>query len=92
MRFRGTFRFIFIYASFRNSVTLRFADYTFDSKTGRPTIEYNGATYLYQYKAAKQLDDAGRKWKDNDRRFLYPLPKQELVLNKALNPQNPGWE
>ena len=28
MRFRGTFRFIFIYASFRNSVTLRFADYT----------------------------------------------------------------
>ena len=27
MRFRGTFRFIFIYASFRNSVTLRFADY-----------------------------------------------------------------
>ena len=69
-----------------------FPEGTFDSKTGRPTIEYNGATYLYQYKAAKQLDDAGRKWKDNDRRFLYPLPKQELVLNKALNPQNPGWE
>lgn len=65
---------------------------TFDGKTGRPTIEYNGATYLYQYKAAKQLDDAGRKWKANDRRFLYPLPKEELVLNEALKPQNPGWE
>ena len=64
---------------------------TFDSQTGRPTIEYNGATYLYQYKAAKKLDDAGRKWKTNDRRFLYPIPKQELVLNKQLT-QNPGWE
>ena len=27
-RFRGTLRFIFAYASFPNSVTLRFADYT----------------------------------------------------------------
>lgn len=64
---------------------------TFDSKTGRPTINYDGATYLYQYKAAKQLNDAGRKWKANDRRFLYPLPTQELVLNKKLV-QNPGWK
>lgn len=64
---------------------------TFDSQTGRPTIEYNGATYLYQYKAAKKLDDAGRQWKTNDHRFLYPIPKQELVLNKQLT-QNPGWE
>ena len=64
---------------------------TFDSKTGRPTINYDGATYLYQYKAAKQLNDAGRKWKANDRRFLYPLPTQELVLNKELV-QNPGWK
>lgn len=64
---------------------------TFDGQNGRPTVSYNGATYLYQYKAAKQLDDAGRKWKANDRRFLYPLPKQELVLNKALT-QNPNWE
>lgn len=64
---------------------------TFDGQNGRPTVNYNGANYLYQYKAAKQLDDAGRKWKANDRRFLYPLPKQELVLNKALT-QNPNWE
>ena len=65
---------------------------TFDSKTGRPTIEYNGATYLYQYKAAKKLDDAGRQWKTNDHRFLYPIPKQELVLSKDILKQNPNWE
>ena len=63
---------------------------TFDAKTGRPTIEYDGATYLYQYKAAKKLDDAGRKWEKDDRRFFSPLPKQEIVINKALR-QNEKW-
>ncbi len=62
---------------------------TFGGEDGRSTIEYNGNTYLYQY-TSKALDDAGRKWSANDRRWLYPLPIDELSLNKNLT-QNPGW-
>lgn len=62
---------------------------TFGGETGRSTIEYKGKTYLYQY-TSKALDDAGRKWSDNDRRWLYPLPIDQLTLNKNLT-QNPGW-
>ena len=42
---------------------------TFGGEKGRSIIEYNGKTYLYQY-TSKALDDAGRKWSDNDRRWL----------------------
>ena len=52
-------------------------------------FEYKGKTYLYQY-SSKALNDAGRKWSDNDRRWLYPLPIDQLTLNKNLT-QNPGW-
>ncbi len=62
---------------------------TFGGETGRSIIEYKGKTYLYQY-SSKALDDAGRKWSDNDRRWLYPLPIDQLTLNKKLT-QNPGW-
>ncbi len=62
---------------------------TFGGDDGRSTIEYNGNTYVYQY-TSKSLDDAGRKWSDNDRRWLYPLPTDELTINKNLT-QNPGW-
>lgn len=63
---------------------------TFGGSNGRPTIEYNGATYLYQY-PSKSLTDAGRKWTANDKRWLSPLPTDELVLNTNLV-QNPGWK
>ena len=62
---------------------------TFGGENGRSVIEYKGKTYLYQY-SSKALNDAGRKWSDNDRRWLYPLPIDQLTLNKNLT-QNPGW-
>ncbi|MBC9797425.1 RagB/SusD family nutrient uptake outer membrane protein [Sinomicrobium weinanense] len=30
-----------------------------------------------------------REW--DDKMYLYPIPTQELTLNPALEPQNPGW-
>ena len=62
----------------------------FGGTDGRPTVEYQGATYLYQY-PSKSLNDAGRKWSTNDKRWLDPLPTDELVLNPNLV-QNPGWD
>ena len=61
----------------------------FGGDKGRPVIEYQGAIYLYQY-PSKAIDDAGRKWSNDDRRWLYPLPTNELVLNPNLV-QNPNW-
>lgn len=72
------------------------ANVTFGGKDGRPIVEYtNPATgirskYLYQYAASKSLDDAGRKWTEKDRRWLLPLPIDQLTLNPKLT-QNPGW-
>lgn len=63
---------------------------TFDGEGGRPTVEYQGDRYLYQYATSKAINDAGRKWSANDRRWLYPLPTNELTLNPNLT-QNPGW-
>lgn len=62
---------------------------TFGGEEGRPIVELNGNVYLYQY-PSKQLDDAGRKWSSTDRRWLNPLPTDELQLNKNLV-QNPYW-
>lgn len=58
----------------------------------RPTAEYDGAEYLYQY-PDRSIDatQSGRHWKENDRRWLDPIPTTELVLNSNLT-QNPGWE
>ena len=58
----------------------------------RPVAEYEGAKYLYQY-PARDLDatKSGRHWKDNDHRWLDPLPTNELIINPNLK-QNPGWE
>lgn len=63
---------------------------TFGGENGRAVIEYNGKTYLQQY-TSKALDDPGLKWTANDRRWLYPLPIDQLTLNKNLT-QNPGWD
>lgn len=66
------------------------ANITFGGESGRPVIEYDGATYLYQYAAAKKINDAGRIWSDKDRRWLSPIPSNEITLNPNLT-QNPGW-
>ncbi len=68
-----------------------FPDGTFDESTGRPVTTYDGNSYLYQYKSSKSLTDAKRAWSSTDRRWLYPIPTNELTLNKNLT-QNPGWE
>ncbi|SCD22151.1 SusD family [Proteiniphilum saccharofermentans] len=66
------------------------ANITFGGASGRPIITYDGETYLYQYAAAKTLNDAGRVWSDSDRRWLSPVPTNEITLNPNLI-QNPGW-
>lgn len=69
------------------------AGITFGGEKGRPVVEYEGANYIYQYAGAYDLDPvkSKRHWKENDRRWLSPIPKQELTLNPNLK-QNPGWE
>lgn len=57
---------------------------------GRSTIEYRGATYLNPY-PGKELNDPKREWGKSDRRWLQPIPKEQLLLNPHLT-QNPGWE
>ena len=63
------------------------------SEEGRPTVTYEGAEYLSPYKD-RAFNDEGRKWDKGgagtDRRWLYPLPTQQLQLNTNLT-QNPGW-
>lgn len=61
-----------------------FPESTFDGRE----IAINGKTYLKIYD--KALDDAGRKWQANDKRYLTPLPTDQLTLNYKLI-QNPGW-
>ncbi|MCC8153518.1 MAG: RagB/SusD family nutrient uptake outer membrane protein [Tannerellaceae bacterium] len=63
---------------------------TFGGTDGRPTIVYNGKEYLYPY-VSKSLTDAGRQWSSDDKRYLYPIPTNELTLNPKLE-QNDGWK
>jgi hypothetical protein len=66
------------------------ANITFGGTSGRPTVDYNGSTYLYQYASSKSIDDKGRVWSTSDRRWLSPIPSDQLILNTSLV-QNPGW-
>lgn len=61
---------------------------TFGGETGRALVEYEGKTYVRPY--VNSLDDQGRKWADNDKRYLNPLSRNVLLINKNLK-QNPGW-
>lgn len=61
---------------------------TFGGERGRTLVEYEGKTYIRPY--AKDLNDAGRSWGDNDRRFLNPISKNVMLLNPSIT-QNPGW-
>lgn len=62
---------------------------TFGGENGRPLVTYDGKEYLRPY-TAKELNDPKRAWSANDKRFLNPLPQEELILNPNLT-QNPGW-
>ncbi|ERI81849.1 SusD family protein [Bacteroides pyogenes F0041] len=63
---------------------------TFGGETGRPLVEYEGKTYLHQY-TGKELNDAGRKWSENDKRWLSPIPTDQLTLYEGVLKQNPNW-
>lgn len=51
--------------------------------------EYNGKTYLRVF-APETMASPGRKWTQNDKRWLYPIPLDQIRLNSNLV-QNPGW-
>ena len=61
---------------------------TFGGEAGRALVEYQGKTYIRPY--TKDLNDAGRKWSDNDKRFLNPISKNVILINPNIT-QNPGW-
>ena len=53
------------------------------------TYDYNGKTYLRVFAPATMNSD-GRKWTPDDKRWLYPIPLDQIRLNPNLV-QNPGW-
>ena len=61
---------------------------TFGGDKGRTLVEYEGKTYIRPY--SKDLNDAGRKWASDDRRFLNPISKNVMLINPNIT-QNPGW-
>lgn len=70
------------------------ADFT--ERSGQPefsfgqTAVWQGETYLSPYNFGVNSEANGRAWSQNDRRWLYPIPEQQITLNPALK-QNPGW-
>ncbi|MDR1982106.1 MAG: RagB/SusD family nutrient uptake outer membrane protein [Tannerellaceae bacterium] len=70
-------------------VVANFPEESFYGESGVQTVDYEGNEYINVYRT-KSVDDAGRKWSDNDKRYLDPLPLEELTVNKNLT-QNPGW-
>lgn len=61
---------------------------TFGGEKGRPLVEYQGKKYIRPYD--KDLNDAGRKWEENDKRYLWPISKNVILMNENIT-QNPGW-
>ena len=60
---------------------------TFGGDKGRALVEYEGKTYIRPY--SKDLNDAGRKWSADDKRFLNPISKNVMLINPNIT-QNPG--
>ena len=56
----------------------------------KETYELDKKLYLRIY-PNKAMDDPSRTWEPNDKRYLKPIPIEELTLNKNLE-QNPGWK
>ncbi len=67
-------------------------DRSFVGVKGDPSIKYEaGIDVLYNaggYLYAQNPEDRRELW--NDKKYLYPLPADQLVLNSNLT-QNPGW-
>ena len=61
---------------------------TFGGDKGRALVEYEGKVYIRPY--SKDLNDAGRKWASDDKRFLNPISKNVMLINPNIT-QNPGW-
>lgn len=60
----------------------------------RETIDINGKTYVRVF-SDDVMNQAGRKWTANDKRWLYPIPLEQINLYAAHGTpiqQNPGWE
>lgn len=66
-----------------------YPDGTFYGEKGVQTIAVDGAELIRPY-TGKSLDDPGRKWTNNDKRYLEAIPLDELSINTNLK-QNPGW-
>lgn len=68
----------------------------FAERSGQPsfsfgqTAEWQGKTYLAPYNVGVNSAANGRAWSKDDRRWLYPIPENQITLNPALK-QNPGW-
>ena len=71
-----------------DAVKALYVDGTFGGDKGRTLVEYQGKEYIRPY--SKDLNDAGRKWASDDRRFLNPISKNVMLLNPNIK-QNPGW-
>ena len=59
----------------------------------RETVDVNGRTYIRVFND-EIMNSAGRKWTANDKRWLYPIPKEQIDLYQANGTpisQNPGW-
>ena len=61
---------------------------TFGGEKGRPLVEFQGKKYIRPYE--KDLNDQGRVWSENDKRYLWPISKNVILLNPNIE-QNPGW-
>ena len=72
-----------------DAVKALYVDGTFGGENGRALVEYEGKTYIRPYD--KDLNDAGRKWASDDKRFLNPISKNVILINPNIK-QNPGWE
>lgn len=68
----------------------------FAERSGQPsfsfgqTAEWQGETYVSPYNVGVNSATNGRAWSQNDKRWLYPIPENQITLNPALT-QNPGW-
>lgn len=71
-------------------VAAMYPEGTFYGTNGVQTISFEGKDLIRPY-AGKSLNDAGRKWTADDKRYLEALPLDELTLNTDLT-QNTGWK
>lgn len=65
------------------------AQFLLDETTGGPDPADGSMTEGYIYLQPDPIK-AGEGWQE--RYYLYQVPTQEIILNPALAPNNPGWE